>query len=69
MHALLSYQPFQVVGQTSTTESQGEFASLVNGIVLSLDDEIGERVDEFAVVVKRVKDGRSGRLRRHDARV
>lgn len=67
MHALLSDQPLQVVGQTSSTEGQGELAPLVDGIVLSLDDKVGERVDEFAVVVERVEDGRCGRLRRHGA--
>jgi hypothetical protein len=65
MHALLSDQPLQVVRQTSTTEGERKLAPLVDSIVLSLDDKVGERVDEFAVVVERVEDGRSGRLRRH----
>ena len=66
MNSLLSDQSLQVVGQTTSTQSQGEFASLVDSIVLSLDDKVGERVDEFAVIVKRVEDGRSRGLRRHD---
>jgi hypothetical protein len=65
MNSLLSDQPLQVVGQTTSTKSQGELSSLVDSIVLSLDDKVGERVDEFAVVVKRVEDGRSRGLRRH----
>lgn len=65
MYALLSNQPLQVVWQTSSTEGQGEFASFVNGIVLSLDDKVGEGIDEFTVVGERVEDGRSRGLGRH----
>ena len=68
MNSLLSDQALQVVGQTTSTKSQGELASLVDGIVLSLDDKVGERVDELAVIVKRVEDGRSRGLRRHGGR-
>ena len=68
MNSLLSDQTLQVVGQTTSTKSQGELASLVDGIVLSLDDKVGERVDELAVIVERVEDGRSRGLRRHGVR-
>ena len=65
LDVLLPYQTPQIRRQGSSRQANTEFSPLVNCVILSFDDEVGERVDEDVVGREGVENGRSGWLRGH----
>ena len=53
-------EPSELLGERAAREGDGEAALLLDGLLLSLDDEVGKRLDEGIIRRKRVEDGRVG---------